>query len=247
MGSLHESEEIEYQSIKSFFDVLVDVHTNEWNKGNRSERHVVFSTADNVQGLVEWFETNNRTDAGGTVLDDLPKPLDDGGIVPHYSGKGRGGEYALSLIHGHEDPWKHAITVQDAKISPWMNAMRPTPSTVRGLVVTLLTLPFLHNNFALSAAPLPTTAEGRTTQWSIPACLGDPSHPIDMFSLSDLKFIVPFLFEHTEKYQGRAIKLSGEKITLDEVAYQFSDLFGKDVIYGKHVRYQENKLVARKY
>ena len=52
-----------------------------------------------------------------------------------------------------------------------------------------------------------------------------------MFSISDLKYIVPTLFEQYEKYQGRTIKLSGEKLAMDQVAFLFSDLFGKDIIY----------------
>ena len=249
MGSFHESEELEYESIKTFFDVLVDVHKKEWGsdaavdfnrpppftKDQRLERHVVFSTLDNVRGLVEWLE---RSSAGGDDVSDLlnMKPLDDGGIVPHYSGKGRGGEYALSLIHGITDPWgKLPYTgtgdSTESLKAPWMNATAPSPSTIPGLSVTLITLPFLHTNFALSATPLPTTSEGRTTQWSISACLGDPSHPLDMLSVSDLRYIVPTLFQHNEKYQGRTIKLSGEKVSLNDVAYQLSDLFGKDIIY----------------
>ena len=106
----------------------------------------------------------------------------------------------------------------------------PTPSIVPGLSLTTITLPLLHKNLALSATPLPTNSTGsQATQWSISACLGDS--PIDMFSVSDLRYIVPVLFQEYEKYQGRTIKISGEKVTLDEVASQFSDLFGKDVIY----------------
>mmetsp|Transcript_45106 Transcript_45106/g.94614 ORF Transcript_45106/g.94614 Transcript_45106/m.94614 type:complete len:784 (+) Transcript_45106:71-2422(+) len=235
MGSFRESEELEYDSIKSFFDVLVDVHNKEWgDEGGAAklERHVVFSTLDNVRGLVEWLEKHKGTNAISCGEDDTNdllnmKPLDDGGIVPHYSGKGRGGEYALSLIHGIPDPWTSSNSLK----LPWTNATEPIASLIPGLTVTLITLPFLHTNFALSAVPLPANSEGRTTQWSISACLGDSSHPIDMFSVSDLRYIVPTLFEHSDKYQGRVIKLSGEKITMDEVALGFSDLFGKDIIY----------------
>ena len=151
------------------------------------ERHVILSAMDNVQGLVEWLEVHKASD--NAVLD--IKPLDDGGIVPHYSGKGRGGEYALSLIHNIQDGWNHHPQ-PELLISPWLNAMNPTPSIIPGLTATIInTLPFLHTNFALSTCPLPTTEEGRTTQWSISACLGDSSKPLDMFSLSDLKYIVP--------------------------------------------------------
>lgn len=225
VGSFHESEGLEYESIKTFFDVLLEVHQKDWSS-DRLERRVVFSTLDNVRGLVEWLEVHKST----MDVDDLAnmKPLDDGGIVPHYSGKGRGGEYALKLIHGVSDPWKHPPTQESLK-SPWVQSASPTPTTIPGLTVTNITLPFLHTNFALSGVPLPTNTEGRTTQWSINACLGSQS--LDMLSVSDLKYIVPTLFDQFEKYQGRTIKLSGEKITMDEVAYQFSDLFGKDVIY----------------
>ena len=236
VGSFHESEELEYESIKTFFDVLVEVQKKEWSEaGNdeKVERHVVFSTYCNVRGLVEWLEFHKSDIEVESEVDDLisMKPLDDGGIVPHYSGKGRGGEYALKLIHGIPDPWKQPPT-QDTMLSPWMSSASPSPTIIPGLTVTNITLPFLHTNFALSAAPLPTTSsEGRATQWSISACLGDSSHPLDMFSISDLKYIVPTLFEQYEKYQGRTIKLSGEKLAMDQVAFLFSDLFGKDIIY----------------
>lgn len=233
MGSFHESEELECASIKSFFDVLVEIH-----EGNNMEmeRHVVFSTLDNVRGLVEWLQKHKSRASSSSAADDLSnmKPLDDGAMCPNYSGKARGGEYALSLIHGIADPWKtppHTTTTSESLKSPWVNPAAPTQSIIPGLTVTLITLPFLHTNFALSAAPLPATNDGRTTQWSISACLGDPSHPLDMFSVSDLRYIVPTLFQQYKKYQGQTIKLSGEKITMDKVAYQFAELFGKDVVY----------------
>lgn len=204
----------------------MDVHKKEWadDIDNKVERHVVFSCLDNVRGLVEWLQMYKPDD---DLLN--MKPLDDGGIVPHYSGKGRGGEYALSLIHGITTPWKQPPS--STSQLPWMNATNcPTPSLIPGLSVTIITLPFLHTNFALSVTPLPTNSGGsQATQWSISACLGDSS--IDMFSVSDLRYLVPVLFQEHEKYQGRTIRISGEKLTLDEVAYQFSDLFGKDVIY----------------
>jgi hypothetical protein len=121
------------------------------------------------------------------------EPLDDGSIVPHYSGKGRAGTYALQLLES-------------------------TPE----LSVTLLTLPFLHSNFLASAIPLPN--EGQT-QWTISACLGDAA--IDMFSVSDLAHIVPKVLENRELYDGYNVKLSAEKIGMDEVAECFADLFGK--------------------
>ena len=79
MGSFHESEEVEYESIKSFFDVLAEIHKNEWiiDGGVKLERHVILSAMDNVQGLVEWLEMHKASD--NAVLD--IKPLDDGGIA----------------------------------------------------------------------------------------------------------------------------------------------------------------------
>eukprot|EP00804_Cyclotella_cryptica_P006737 CCRYP_015702-RA/>CCRYP_015702-RA protein AED:0.02 eAED:0.02 QI:194/1/1/1/1/1/2/358/821 len=245
-ASLHDSEEREYETIRMFFDVLVSVHREEWEgrRDDRLERHVVFSMLENVRGLVEWLEARRRTGSrseyrqDGSIDDDVLlniKPLDDGGIVPHYTGKGRGGEYALSLIHGLPSPWEE--TTDPASPSPFHSNKKATPSIIPGLSVTLITLPFLHSNFTASATPLPVTtasspSSGRgPAQWSISACLGDPSHPMDMLSVSDLQYIVPVVFRHPQKYQGRNIRLSAEKITMDEVAYQFADLFGKDVIY----------------
>lgn len=254
-ASLHDSEEREYDTIRTFFDVLVAVHKEEWegshdkNDKKKFERHVVFSTLENVRGLVEWMETsrqnkgfNHQGQESNNVDHDLLniKPLDDGGIVPHYTGKGRGGEYALSLVHGLHSPWEET-TADLASFDTLHSNEQATPSIIPGLSVTLITLPFLHSNFTASATPLPAAAaassssspsgRGTPTQWSISACLGDPSHPMDMLSVSDLQYIVPVLFRHRRKYQGRNIRLSAEKITMDEVAYQFADLFGKDVVY----------------
>ena len=184
MGSLKEAEEFEYDAIVSFFDCLVDVHKQ---NDDGLVRHVVFSCLDDVEAIA--------AEADDSLLD--IKPLDDGSIVPHYSGKGRAGSYALRLLESMPD-----------------------------LSVTLLTLPFLHSNFLASAIPLPN--EGQT-QWTISACLGDAK--IDMCSVSDLAYIVPKLLEAREIYDGYNVKVSAEKISLEEVAETFADLFGKDVIY----------------
>ena len=184
MGSLKEAEEFEYDAIVSFFDCLVDVHKQ---NDDGLVRHVVFSCLDDVEAI--------SAEADDSLLD--IKPLDDGSIVPHYSGKGRAGSYALRLLESMPD-----------------------------LSVTLLTLPFLHSNFLASAIPLPN--EGQT-QWTISACLGDAK--LDMCSVSDLAYIVPKLLEAREIYDGYNVKVSAEKISLEEVAETFADLFGKDVIY----------------
>ena len=204
-ASLHDAEEREYETIKEFFDVLVKVHAEERNKADSMERHVIFSTLENVRGLVEWLERHNREAGEIEALmgikpevvkltkdhaNDLlnMKPLDDGEICPNYTGKGRGGEYALRVVHGLSSPWE----VGDLE-SLYEYAAKATPSIKEGLDVTLITLPFLHSNFTASAIPLPTCS-GRATQWAISAFLGDPSHPMDMLSVSDLQYIVPTLF-----------------------------------------------------
>lgn len=184
MGSLKEAEEFEYDAIVSFFDTLVEAHKHD---DGGLTRHVVFSCLDDVEAIVAKAED---------CLLDI-KPLDDGSTVPHYSGKGRAGSYALRLLESMPD-----------------------------LSVTLLTLPFLHSNFLASAIPLPN--EGQT-QWTISACLGDAK--IDMFSVSDLAYIVPKLLEAREIYDGYNVKVSAEKISMEEVAETFADLFGKDCIY----------------
>lgn len=219
--SLHDCEEREFQTIKTFFDVLKEVHQERVSSNITIERHVVFSTLENVRGLVEWLNAHKVDDELANM-----KPLDDGGIVPHYTSKGRGGEYALKLLHGLPSPWD----TQDPE-SLYYNRHEKTSSIIPGLSLTLITLPFLHSNFTASATPLATASEQRT-QWSIQACLGDgSSRTIDMLSVSDLQYIVPVIFKNRTKYQGRNIRLSAEKISLDQVAYEFADLFGKDVVY----------------
>jgi hypothetical protein len=129
-ASLHDCEEREYQTIKLFFDTLKDVHLNQ----NRNDNvGVVFSTLENVRSLVEYMKRHPEL-----YKDDLltnMKPLDDGGIVPHFTGKGRGGEYALRLIHGVPDPW---TAVADSKqeyglLSLEQQSRVAVPSLIPGL------------------------------------------------------------------------------------------------------------------
>lgn len=108
-----EAEEEEFQAIKVFFQTLVKVHEVDY-----LERHVVMSTRDNVHRIAA--EHLKKT---GKVL---IQPLDDGTSVPHYSGKARGGEFAINLL-----------------------------KTIDGLSITLLTIPFLYSNFYGFFTPLP--------------------------------------------------------------------------------------------
>lgn len=269
LGSFHESEMREFESICQFFDVLVEVHRQD---DAPLERHVVFSTSDNVRSLVEWLDRHrdrlDDVDGGGRLrssaeafLDNM-KPLDDGSIVPHYSGKGRGAEYAMRLLHGVPSPWEEfASTCASESTSadgashlllPWKSAAffseEAKPPLVPGLTLTLLILPFLHSNFSKSTIPLPvvaaaadakhasTSSDERIVQWSISACLGPSSRPLPMVSLSDLRYVVPVLFGSSlpharNPYAGRTLRVAGERLSMERVAWHFSDLFGKDVIY----------------
>ena len=109
--------DVEYQTIYDFFQTLVKVFDADGLK-----RHVVLSTNDNVQRVCQdVFELTGKT---------WIEPLDDGSIVPHYSGKGRAGEEAMELLDG-----------------------------IDGLYLTCLTLPFLHSNFLGFFTPLPNAGE----------------------------------------------------------------------------------------
>jgi hypothetical protein len=55
------------------------------------DRHIVFSTYDNVIAILD--ESGATPDSSGYI-----EPLEDGSVVAHYSGKGRAGEYALEKI-----------------------------------------------------------------------------------------------------------------------------------------------------
>jgi len=81
-------------------------------------RHVVFSTLDNVKRIC--------SESSGDGGDPWIEPLEDGSICPHFTAKGRAGEYAMKLLEN-----------------------------VDGLTLTLLTLPFLHSNFLGFVTPLP--------------------------------------------------------------------------------------------
>lgn len=105
--------EAEFQVISNFFVLLKEVY-----KEDHMPRHVVFSCRENVQRVNrEYFEKTGKM---------WVEPLDDGSIVPHYSAKGRGGEFALSYLQDTPD-----------------------------LKLTLITLPFLYSNFLGFFCPLP--------------------------------------------------------------------------------------------
>jgi hypothetical protein len=106
--------EAEFQVIVTFFHLLKQA----FQKDGIS-RHVVFSTRDNVQAVVRAHQEQGE----GEVWIEA---LDDGCIVPHYSAKGRGGEYAQQYLSDLSSD----------------------------LHLTLLTLPFLYANFLGFFCPL---------------------------------------------------------------------------------------------
>jgi nucleoside-diphosphate-sugar epimerase len=108
-----DASEAEFQVIVEFFQILKECY----GKDGLS-RHVVFSTRDNVQKV-----TRQVLEETGEMWID---PLEDGSIVPHYSAKGRGGEYAVEFL-----------------------------KDIPGLELTLITMPFLFSNFLGFFAPLP--------------------------------------------------------------------------------------------
>ena len=112
------AEDVECDTIKTFFDTLVKVF-----KADGLSRHVVFSALDNVKSICY---------SGGS--DPWIEPLEDGSICPHFSAKGRAGEYAMELL-----------------------------KDVNGLTLTLLTLPFFHSNFLGFATPLPNEGNTQWT------------------------------------------------------------------------------------
>jgi NmrA-like family len=112
-GSFADAASAEYEVIVEFFHVFKDVYEHD-----RLPRHVVLTVHDNVQRVArELLEATGET---------WIEPLDDGSIVPHYSAKGKGGEYAVQYL-------------------------KDTPD----LQLTLITLPFLYSNFLGFFAPLP--------------------------------------------------------------------------------------------
>jgi nucleoside-diphosphate-sugar epimerase len=133
--------EAELEVVQQFFDILVKVH-----KDDGIARHVVFSTKDNVHKYAAAMT-----------------PMDDGSLVPHYTAKGRGADYAMALL-----------------------------KDVPGLTLTLITLPFVYSNFLGFFTPLPAPAASSHSlhQWSISASLGDGTKPLDMMAVSDLSHIV---------------------------------------------------------
>jgi nucleoside-diphosphate-sugar epimerase len=104
--------EAEFQVIVEFFHLLKQAYAQD-----HIPRHVVMSTRDNVQKLNrEILETTG---------DLWIEPLDDGSIVPHYTAKGRGGEYGMEFLQDNPD-----------------------------LKLTLLTMPFFYSTFLGFFVPL---------------------------------------------------------------------------------------------
>uniref|UniRef100_A0A6T7GCQ3 NmrA-like domain-containing protein n=1 Tax=Attheya septentrionalis TaxID=420275 RepID=A0A6T7GCQ3_9STRA len=116
-----EAEEKEYLAIKSFFYTLVKVY-----REDQTCRHIIFSTLDNVKKINEELSYGHETQ--------YINSLEDGSVCAHYTGKARGGEYAMKLLGKYPD-----------------------------LSITLLTLPFLHSNLMGFAIPLPNEAKTQWT------------------------------------------------------------------------------------
>jgi hypothetical protein len=144
-----EAADDEFRIIVQFFHVIKECYNID-----KIPRHVIFSVRDNVQD-VTLLQVLKET---GTLM---INPLDDGSIVPHFSAKGKGGNYGIKYLQ--DEP---------------------------NLQLTLITLPFLYTNFLGFFAPLPTDIEGRQNQWSFMACFGDGGNKIDMLSPQDLSYIV---------------------------------------------------------
>jgi len=187
-GSNADAAEAEFQTSVEFFQLLKRAYERDG-----LPRHVAFSTRDNVQRInLELLEKTGEL---------WIQPLDDGSVVPHYTGKGKAAEYALEFL-----------------------------KDVPQLKLTLLTMPFLYSNFLGFFAPLPSDdptsssaaaagAEGTAaaaesgekndanqsnnksaaatnvcTQWSLTACFGDGTNKIDMMGAADLAHVVRTYF-----------------------------------------------------
>jgi len=97
-----------------------------------------------------------------------------------------------------------------------------------GIELILLTMPFFYSNFLAFFAPLPN--EGMT-QWELSGSFGDGSTPIDMMDVADLGPLVVNLCKEASKYSGKDLRIASARISMDSIAQEFSELFGKDVIY----------------
>jgi len=196
-GSSKTAMEDEYDTIRLFFDTLVQVYQQDG-----IERHVIFSTKDNVQRMYyelqqqkEQQQQKQPSEGYESLLLNII-PMDDGSIVPHYSAKGQGAEYALTLLAAAaaaaDDNHNHSNTQE------------------KGLTLTLLTLPFTYSNFLGFFTPLPVKEEEEgeeelllqerqtdnytnrkvNPQWQISASLGDGATKLDMMSVTDLAVVV---------------------------------------------------------
>ncbi|KAL3924658.1 MAG: hypothetical protein SGILL_000910 [Bacillariaceae sp.] len=91
-----------------------------------------------------------------------------------------------------------------------------------------LNMPFFYSNFLAFFCPLPNDGK---TQWQLSGCFGPGDSKIDMMAVSDLGRLVVNVLDQADKYNGQTLMFSAERISMNEVAKGFSDLFGKDVVY----------------
>lgn len=105
-----------------------------------------------------------------------------------------------------------------------MDILKDTPE----LKLILLTTPFFYSNFLAFFAPIPN--EGHT-QWELCASFGDGTTKLDMMSSGDLGHLVASICERATEFHGRNLRVASERISMEEIAKIFSDLYGKDVIY----------------
>eukprot|EP00934_Nitzschia_sp_Nitz4_P008358 Nitzschia sp. Nitz4//scaffold7_size249615//98186//100242//NITZ4_001167-RA/size249615-augustus-gene-0.7-mRNA-1//1//CDS//3329558412//8348//frame0 len=96
------------------------------------------------------------------------------------------------------------------------------------LKLVLLIPPFFYSNFLAFFTPIPN--DGRT-QWELCGSFGDGATKLDMMNCGDLGKLMVAIAKDPAKYDGRTLKVAAEKISMDEVAQIFSDIYGKDVIY----------------
>ena len=106
----------EYQAIQNFFDALVATATKD-----KLPRHVVFSSADDVQSIMEQMSESNPSSK------EIISPLGDGSIVANFTGKGRGADYGMNITKDIEQITVTLITLPFT-YSNFIGAAIPIPN-----------------------------------------------------------------------------------------------------------------------
>mmetsp|Transcript_18370 Transcript_18370/g.44361 ORF Transcript_18370/g.44361 Transcript_18370/m.44361 type:complete len:745 (-) Transcript_18370:45-2279(-) len=204
-GGYQAAEDEEYQTVMQFFDIVKQLHHDEQQQQQQQHsgggQKLKRTVVFSTHDNVQQYVRSSSSSSSTFI-----EPLDDGSIVPHYSSKGKAGMEALEMFRKTDDGDDNS-----------------------DLNLVLLTMPFFYSNFLAFFCPLPNN--DKHSQWELSGSFGDGSNVIDMMSVTDLAPLVVNVFLRGDELHGKNLRIASERVSMDEIAKEFSNLFGKDVVY----------------